>query len=131
MADGSTNSSRIVIPLARHLDLNSLHDLSRTCRQFRANLLQCRKQLIAQSLRCSKEDDDRSSTLADRLREARLAWRTNGGSSYAGRITSGKVGKCARDFVSYRVERYGNCTANRDKDSRVQVMRDRGLQGEL
>lgn len=100
MADGNTNSSSIVISLAGHLDLNSLHDLSRTCRQFRANLLQCRKQLIAQSLRCSKEDEDRSSTLADRLREARLAWRTNGGSSYAGRITSGKVGKCARDLVA-------------------------------
>lgn len=100
MADGNTNSSSIVISLAGHLDLNSLHDLSRTCRQFRANLLQCRKQLVAQSLRCSKEDEDRSSTLADRLREARLAWRTNGGSSYAGRITSGKVGKCARDFVA-------------------------------
>ncbi|QDS70499.1 hypothetical protein FKW77_010164 [Venturia effusa] len=90
----------IVTSLAGHLDLNSLHDLSRTCRQFRANLLQCRKQLIAQSLRCSKEHEDLSSSLADRLREARLAWRTNGGSSYAGRITSGKVGKCARDLVA-------------------------------
>jgi hypothetical protein len=89
-----------VISLAGHLDLNSLHDLSRTCRQFRANLLQCRKQLIAHSLRCSKEDDEQSSTLADRLREARLAWRTHGGSSYSGRITSGKVGKCARDMVA-------------------------------
>lgn len=99
MADGNTNTSSIVISLAGHLDLNSLHDLSRTCRQFRANLLQCRRQLIAQSLRCSKEDDERSSTLADRLREARLAWRMNGSSTHSGRITSGKVGQCARDMV--------------------------------
>lgn len=99
LADGNTNTSSIVISLAGHLDLNSLHDLSRACRQFRANLLQCRKQLIAQSLRCSKEDGDRSSTHADQLREARLAWRANGRSDYAGRMTSGKVGKCARDMV--------------------------------
>jgi len=90
----------IVASLAGHLDLNSLHNLSRTCRQVRANLLQYRKQLIAQSLRCSRENNERGTTLADGLRGAHLAWSTNGGPSSFGRITSGKVGKCARDMVA-------------------------------
>ena len=40
------------------LDLNTLHDLSRTCRQFRANLLEYRHQLIRHTLHCCHEDDD-------------------------------------------------------------------------
>lgn len=92
----------IVSQLASLLDLNSLHNLSRTCRQFRVNLLQFRDQLVTQSLRCSKEDLQRGEALAARLRESRMIWRTSGPEArewQGHRITSGKVGKCARDMV--------------------------------
>ncbi|OCK79115.1 hypothetical protein K432DRAFT_383360 [Lepidopterella palustris CBS 459.81] len=89
----------IVSELASLLDLNSLHDLSRTCRQFRANLLQYRNQLVNQSLRCVYEDIKPGDKLADRIRESQQAWRSSGSSSTGGRLTSGKVGKCARDMV--------------------------------
>jgi len=36
----------VVSNLAQHLDLNSLHDLAATCRQFHANLTQYRPQLV-------------------------------------------------------------------------------------
>lgn len=85
--------------LATHLDLNSLHDLSRTCRQFRANLLEHRKQLIAQALRCSREGEGSNVKLADRLRESFAAWHMNGEFAPSNRLTSGKVGQCARDKV--------------------------------
>ncbi|KAK8190272.1 hypothetical protein IWZ00DRAFT_515834 [Phyllosticta capitalensis] len=79
----------IVTQLASLLDLNSLHDLSRTCRQFRANLLQYRNQLVAQSLKCSNDE------LPTEPRQA-----LNGVDRRPGdRITSGKIGKCARDMV--------------------------------
>ena len=82
--------------LARHLDLNTLHNLSLTCRQFRANLLQFRLQLVKQTLRCANEDLQIGLRLADRLRESHQSWHSGQGS----RITSGKVGQCARDMVA-------------------------------
>ena len=42
---------------------------------------------------------ERNVALANRLREAHSAWNSNGYSSNVGRITSGKVGTCARDLV--------------------------------
>ncbi|KAI9711374.1 MAG: hypothetical protein M1812_007223 [Candelaria pacifica] len=45
----------VVIQLAQSLDLNTLHALSITCRQFRANLLPFRRQLVTQTLRCVNE----------------------------------------------------------------------------
>ncbi|KAF2276582.1 uncharacterized protein EI97DRAFT_398493 [Westerdykella ornata] len=45
----------VVIQLASLLDLNSLDSLARTCRQFRANLLENRAALIKHTLRCSFE----------------------------------------------------------------------------
>lgn len=81
------------------LDLNSLHDLALTCRQFRANLLQYRKQLIAQSLRCSNEDKPIQGLASDRFRESHAVWDTASAGSYGGRLTSGKIGDCARDMV--------------------------------
>ncbi|KAE8838423.1 hypothetical protein CFE70_006094 [Pyrenophora teres f. teres 0-1] len=48
----------IVSQLAAQLDLNTLHDLSRTCRQFRANLLEYRSQLVKHTLHCDNEDVD-------------------------------------------------------------------------
>ncbi|ORX93461.1 hypothetical protein BCR34DRAFT_462056, partial [Clohesyomyces aquaticus] len=71
----------IVRQLASQLDLNSLHDLSRTCRQFRANLLEYRSQLIKHTLHCVNEDVGIGKRLPGR------------------QLTSGKVGRCARDMV--------------------------------
>lgn len=87
----------IVSQLASLLDLNTLHDLSRTCRQFRANLLQYRKMLKALTLRCQNEfpevkgdlgQDAHASSAARMFRLKKTE-----------RITSGKVGPCARDMV--------------------------------
>ena len=86
----------IASQLAKHLDLNTLHSLSLTCRQFRANLLQFRSQLIKHTLRCADEDLPLGTRLADRLRESHQTWKAG----QAGRITSGKVGRCARDKVA-------------------------------
>lgn len=73
----------IVRQLAGQLDLNTLHDLSRTCRQFRANLLEYRHQVKRHTLHCCNED--------------------GGGGHDNGvdgpRLTSGRIGKCARDMV--------------------------------
>ncbi|KAF2502759.1 hypothetical protein BU16DRAFT_449791 [Lophium mytilinum] len=74
----------VVSQLGSVLDLNDLHNLSRTCRQFRANLLEYRDQLVRHSLHCANEDAAPDAQLADRMP----------------RLTSGKVGKCARDLVS-------------------------------
>ncbi|KZM24073.1 uncharacterized protein EKO05_0010264 [Ascochyta rabiei] len=83
----------IVRQLAGQLDLNTLHDLSRTCRQFRVNLLEYRDQLVKHTLHCCYEDDDTDSQLQARFRE-------RPGSIQSSRhMTSGKIGKCARDMV--------------------------------
>ena len=86
--------------IAQSLDLNSLHDLSRTCRQFRANLLQYRRQLISQALRCEHEDSLPGQRLANNLPESHQDWNTFGPNGVrVSKITSGKVGACARDMV--------------------------------
>jgi hypothetical protein len=46
-------SASVAVSISKHLDLNDLHALSRTCRQFHANLFQFHHQLIKHSLRCS------------------------------------------------------------------------------
>ncbi|KAJ4349422.1 uncharacterized protein N0V89_008037 [Didymosphaeria variabile] len=84
----------IVSQLARQLDLNTLHSLSRTCRQFRANLLEYRDQLIRHTLHCVYEDDGPGPRLGSRLLEARANFYTSR------QLTSGRVGKCARDMVA-------------------------------
>ncbi|KAF2133714.1 hypothetical protein P153DRAFT_271934, partial [Dothidotthia symphoricarpi CBS 119687] len=71
----------IVTQLASHLDLNTLHSLSRACRQFRVNLLDYRQQLVRRTLHCCNEDGYGSASGESR------------------RLTSGKVGLCARDMV--------------------------------
>lgn len=93
----------IVFQLARQLDLNDLHDLSLTCRQFRVNLLQYRDQLIKQTLRCTNESRTMGPRLADRMRQSREAWHDRGGAISlmgSGRIQSGRFGSCARDMVA-------------------------------
>ncbi|TKA70094.1 hypothetical protein B0A55_08024 [Friedmanniomyces simplex] len=90
----------IVSQLASYLDLNSLHDLSRTCRQFRAHLLQYRAQLIEQSLTCANENSRPAARLGHALHASHQIWRAYGTNGVkVGRITSGKLGACARDLV--------------------------------
>lgn len=48
---------RIITQITHLIDLNTLHALSRTCRQIRANLLQYRTRLVRQTLRCSNEEE--------------------------------------------------------------------------
>ena len=114
--------------LASHLDLNDLHALSRTCRQFRANLIQYSAQLSSHSLRCTLDaqplladilalyhaapDGDFSLDLSiapDDVRRAILdALPENApvqlpdpaaAGSYPRLLLSTKIGKCARDLV--------------------------------
>lgn len=91
----------IVRQLAGQLDLNTLHHLSRTCRQFRANLLEYRQQLKKHTLHCCNEHDGAHSLHRHHLDSSR-------------QLTSGRVGKCARDMVG-ECQRCGdvvcrNCT---------------------
>ncbi|KAI9791057.1 MAG: hypothetical protein M1835_000549 [Candelina submexicana] len=88
----------VVTQLAQSLDLNTLHALSITCRQFRANLLPFRRQLVTQTLRCANEparDFEHS-----KVKSSEEPWRKLSDEHVEkGRLTSGKVGRCARDMV--------------------------------
>ena len=87
--------------LARSLDLNTLHDLSRTCRLFRANLLQFRKQLKAKALRCVNDQRQVSHDGPDRAASPhQRAWQIYGYSLVRPAMTNGRIGPCARDLVS-------------------------------
>ncbi|KAK1079073.1 hypothetical protein LTR33_006692 [Friedmanniomyces endolithicus] len=89
----------IVSQLASYLDLNSLHDLSRTCRQFRAHLLQYRTQLIEQSLTCENENSRPAARLGHALHASHQVWKAYGTNGVKiGRITTGKLGACAKDL---------------------------------
>ncbi|PYH46796.1 uncharacterized protein BP01DRAFT_414741 [Aspergillus saccharolyticus JOP 1030-1] len=95
----------IIKEIARAVDLNTLHALSRTCRQFHANMAPYRSQLIKQTLRCENEyvetvSDmlDSGTAIPDSVKSVLQLL-----SQYArvsGRITTGKVAKCARDMVA-------------------------------
>lgn len=96
----NTNSDEvisIVSQLASLLDLNTLHDLSRTCRQFRANLLQYRKMLKALTLRCQNEFPELKGDLNQDVHASSAARMFR--LKKTERITSGKIGPCARDMV--------------------------------
>ncbi|KKK26360.1 hypothetical protein ARAM_007210 [Aspergillus rambellii] len=91
--------------IARSIDLNTLHALSGTCRQFHANLAPYRQQLVKQTLRCENEyietlSDMLSSGAAipDSVKSVIRLLRRDALSS--GQLTSGKVSKCARDMVA-------------------------------
>lgn len=79
------------------IDLNTLDNLSRTCRQIRADLLQYRKMLLVSTLHCSNEHVpvDPEATLRYRARAGNWFYIEDAGSSY-----TGKSGQCARDLVS-------------------------------
>jgi hypothetical protein len=96
-----SNPQSIVCELARHLDLNSLHNLSLTCRQVRANLQSFRHQLVTRTLRCANEGDDhpvlrKQLSIGSGLRRLVVSPDTT---VLRRRITTGKLGKCARDMV--------------------------------
>ncbi|KAL8832870.1 MAG: hypothetical protein Q9170_004712 [Blastenia crenularia] len=105
----------IVILLTQNLDLNTLHALSRTCRQFRHNLLQYRPQLIQRTLRCSNESFPSSGSQLD--------FATFRNKTHA--LVSGRIGPCARDMVS-DCRRCGkvicrNCAHKPPSSSRLRV----------
>jgi hypothetical protein len=87
------------------VDLNTLHALSRTCRQFHANLAPYRQQLAKQTLRCENEYIE---TLSDLLGSGAaipdsvksVIQLLSQGATSSGRLTRGKVAKCARDMVA-------------------------------
>lgn len=112
----------VVVQIARSVDLNTLDSLSMTCRQFRANLLPFRSQLVRETLRCRNEPLD--NTLSDRngdgdnstvlgfvaaedspdvfqgFPQPTTAASSIGRSSSIRRFTTRKVGRCARDMVA-------------------------------
>lgn len=88
--DGSPNS--IVVQLAQSLDLNSLHALSRTCRQVRENLLQFNRQLVTRTLRCINEPGQ--------LQTPKFSRHTTMDLFGMVCLTPRKVGACARDMVN-------------------------------
>jgi hypothetical protein len=98
-----------VLSLARLLDLNSLHNLSLTCRQIRGTLLLFRDQLVTRTLRCVNETDGGTGTETSSAddkdsRETQRGgistrYNLSGPPSLGRRMTAGKVGQCARDMV--------------------------------
>ena len=95
LSQTNSKSDSIVSQLAHHIDLNTLHALSQTCRQVGANLLQYRRQLVRQTLRCSNEYFN--DCLCSKTKTPDATWHILGGSNM---LTSGKVSTCARDMVS-------------------------------
>lgn len=84
--------------VAAHIDLNTLDNLSRTCRQIREGLLQYRTMLLISTLHCSNEHlpVDPEETLRYRARAMNWFYMEDvGRTSY-----SGKSGHCARDLVA-------------------------------
>ncbi|KXX76924.1 hypothetical protein MMYC01_208099 [Madurella mycetomatis] len=88
----------IIMSVAASIDLNTLDNLSRTCRQIRAGLLQYRKILLASTLHCSNEHlpVDPEETLRYRARAGNWFYMEDAGRSNY----SGKSGQCARDLVA-------------------------------
>jgi hypothetical protein len=88
----------IIMSVASSLDLNTLDNLSRTCRQIRQGLLQYRKMLLVSTLRCVNEHlpVDPDETLRYRARAGNWYYMQDASrSSY-----NGKSGQCARDLVA-------------------------------
>ncbi|KXS94745.1 hypothetical protein AC578_11172 [Pseudocercospora eumusae] len=89
----------IVTLLAGYIDLVTLENLSKTCRQIRANLLGFRTILVSQTLRCDNENANPAERLGNALHASHQVWTTYGrDGTKIGRITSGKIGACARDM---------------------------------
>jgi hypothetical protein len=83
--------------VASSIDLNTLDNLSRTCRQIREGLLQYRKMLLVSTLHCVNEHlpVDPEDTLRYRARAGNWYYMQD-----MGRCSfNGKAGQCARDLV--------------------------------
>ncbi|KAJ5662377.1 uncharacterized protein N7477_009993 [Penicillium maclennaniae] len=94
----------IVKEIARGVDLNTLHALSRTCRQFHANLAPFRHQLVRETLRCENEYIETVAEMLDGRAVIPNSVKSvlrllSQGNGEPGRMTRGKVSKCARDMV--------------------------------
>ncbi|KAI1372038.1 hypothetical protein F4677DRAFT_433817 [Hypoxylon crocopeplum] len=88
----------IVMAIASSIDLNALHNLSRTCRQVRLALLQYRTTLLAHTLHCVNEDVpiDPEDTFRYRARAGNWYYMEDGRTG----DYNGKSGSCARDMVA-------------------------------
>ncbi|KAI1389538.1 uncharacterized protein F4822DRAFT_398758 [Hypoxylon trugodes] len=88
----------IVMAIASSIDLNTLDNLSRTCRQVHIALLQYRSTLIAHTLHCVNEDVpiDPEDTFRYRARAGNWYYMEDGRSG----DYNGKSGSCARDMVA-------------------------------
>ncbi|KAK3359120.1 hypothetical protein B0T25DRAFT_532006 [Lasiosphaeria hispida] len=88
----------IIVSVAASIDLNTLDNLARTCRQMRANLLQYRTTLLASTLHCSNEHlaVDPEETLRYRARAGNWFYMQDTGRS----AFTAKSGRCARDLVA-------------------------------
>ncbi|KAK7749193.1 hypothetical protein SLS62_008374 [Diatrype stigma] len=98
MAD--TRQRRIAMAIASSLDLNSLDNLSRSCRRVREALLQYHSAVIAHTLHCENEDVavDSEDTLRYRARAGNWFYMMDDGTGRG--EYSGKSGSCARDMVA-------------------------------
>lgn len=88
----------IVMAVAASIDLNTLDNLSRTCRQIRQGLLQYRTMLLVSTMHCINEQVpvDPEDTFRYRARASNWYYMQDAGkSSY-----NGKSGRCARDMVA-------------------------------
>ncbi|KAK0727133.1 hypothetical protein B0T26DRAFT_615043, partial [Lasiosphaeria miniovina] len=89
----------IVKSVAASLDLNTLDNLSRTCRQIRAGLLQYRKPLLVSTLHCSREHLPVDPNEALRYRARASNWFYMIEDVFRFKDTP-KAGQCARDMVA-------------------------------
>ena len=85
----NVNLYSITIAIVSWLDLNSLDNLSRTCRQIRTNLLQYRGPLVTHTMHCYKEQPPLEPD------DNEMNWHYMSISDGHGR-----KGRCARDLVA-------------------------------
>ncbi|KAK3685840.1 hypothetical protein B0T22DRAFT_231943 [Podospora appendiculata] len=89
----------VILSVASSIDLNTLDNLARTCRQIRAGLLQYRTALLVSTMHCSNEHlpVDPEETIRYRARASNWFYMQDASrSSYH----CGKSGQCARDLVA-------------------------------
>ncbi|KAI0012297.1 hypothetical protein F4779DRAFT_614746 [Xylariaceae sp. FL0662B] len=88
----------IVMAIASSIDLNTLDNLSRTCRQIREALLQYRSSVLQHTLHCVNEDVlvDPEDTFRYRARAGNWYYVEDGRAG----CYNGKSGSCARDMVA-------------------------------
>ncbi|KAK6189183.1 hypothetical protein LQW54_013536 [Pestalotiopsis sp. IQ-011] len=91
----------VAMAIASSLDLISLDNLSRTCHQIHASLLQYRAPLKSHTLHCVYEDVelDPDDTLRYRARAGNWFYMEDIGRSGSSNY-NGKSGQCARDMVA-------------------------------